>query len=183
MGVILIAHRFVSYVKENKNTMGTRGLTRVLDANGVVRVAQYGQWDHYPSGQGITALNFIRDESNLRKLEKNLGLIYYPSKDELENMFAHQYTSLHRDTGAGILELIANEHVSIPLYLDEEFADDELFCEGIYTVDFSTKLFTTKYHNKELTMTFDMAKDITDDFYLTLTECQVYAYEKSTAVA
>ena len=34
--------------------MGTRGLTMVV-SKGKTRVAQYGQWDHYPSGQGRTA--------------------------------------------------------------------------------------------------------------------------------
>ena len=40
--------------------MGTRGLTSVK-VNGETKIAQYGQWDHYPSGQGIVALNFLRN--------------------------------------------------------------------------------------------------------------------------
>jgi len=40
--------------------MGTRGLT-VMVRDGNTVVAQYGQWDHYPSGQGLTALAFCRD--------------------------------------------------------------------------------------------------------------------------
>ena len=36
--------------------MGTRNLTKVIDSNGVTKVAQYGQWDGYPSGQGLNAL-------------------------------------------------------------------------------------------------------------------------------
>ena len=36
--------------------MGTRNLTKVIDKNGVIKVAQYGQWDGYPAGQGVTAL-------------------------------------------------------------------------------------------------------------------------------
>lgn len=39
--------------------MGTRGLTAVM-LGGEYKIAQYGQWDHYPSGQGVTALEFCR---------------------------------------------------------------------------------------------------------------------------
>jgi hypothetical protein len=39
--------------------MGTRNLTRVI-CDGKTKVAQYGQWDGYPEGQGKTVLNFLR---------------------------------------------------------------------------------------------------------------------------
>lgn len=38
--------------------MGTRNLTCVV-VDGVYKVAQYGQFDGYPSGQGATALEFL----------------------------------------------------------------------------------------------------------------------------
>jgi len=41
--------------------MGTRGLTCVYKDE-EYKVAQYGQWDHYPSGQGVTILSFLRGE-------------------------------------------------------------------------------------------------------------------------
>jgi hypothetical protein len=172
----LIAHRFVNYAKENKNIMGTRGLTKIIKNDALV-VAQYGQWDHYPSGQGLTALNFLRDENNIANLEKNLNLLYYPTKDEIETISSEEYPSFSRDTGAGILELIANSTGPVPIFLDTDFENDELFCEGVYTIDLSSKLFTTKYDGKEYAMTFDMAKDITDEIYLTLSGCHVYQYE------
>ena len=43
--------------------MGTRNATIVIKDN-KTKVAQYGQWDGYPSGQGLTALNFLR-QANL----------------------------------------------------------------------------------------------------------------------
>jgi hypothetical protein len=43
--------------------MGTRNATIVIKDN-KTKVAQYGQWDGYPSGQGVTALNFLR-QANL----------------------------------------------------------------------------------------------------------------------
>lgn len=38
--------------------MGTRNLTMVI-SKGETKVAQYGQWDGYPSGQGANILNFL----------------------------------------------------------------------------------------------------------------------------
>lgn len=52
--------------------MGTRNLTMVIDKEGDLKVAQYGQWDGYPEGQGATILNFCRNTINLEKLEAEL---------------------------------------------------------------------------------------------------------------
>ena len=50
--------------------MGTRNLTIVRNKEGIIRVAQYGQWDGYPEGQGMTALSFIKNKDNLAQLER-----------------------------------------------------------------------------------------------------------------
>lgn len=54
--------------------MGTRHLTMIY-ANGAYRVSQYGQWDGYPDGQGLTILTSLRglDLSTLR--ERALAVI------------------------------------------------------------------------------------------------------------
>lgn len=54
--------------------MGTRNLTMVIDKVGDTKIAQYGQWDGYPEGQGKTILNFCREKGNLDKLQKMLPL-------------------------------------------------------------------------------------------------------------
>lgn len=41
--------------------MGTRHLIAV-QIDGKYPVAQYGQWDGYPDGQGLKVLTFLRDE-------------------------------------------------------------------------------------------------------------------------
>ena len=47
--------------------MGTRNLS-ILKKNGEYKVRQYGQWDGYLEGQGITILEFCRKEGNLKAL-------------------------------------------------------------------------------------------------------------------
>lgn len=49
--------------------MGTRNLTMVINKDGVLKVAQYGQWDGYPSGQGSNILDFARNKEYLKRLE------------------------------------------------------------------------------------------------------------------
>ncbi len=51
--------------------MGTRNLTCVY-LDGKCKVAQYGQWDGYPEGQGVTCLNFLRDEMVEPKFREEL---------------------------------------------------------------------------------------------------------------
>ena len=171
--------------------MGTRGLTKVIKNDKVV-VAQYGQWDHYPSGQGLTALRFLRDEANVEKLDKGLYWLYeIDSKDvgELvdrigEERFVTAYPSLIRDTGAEILELIANAKGALPVFLDTDFENDELFCEGVFTVDLDKKRFITKTDEGITTLLLDSLKDVSDEMYLEQTRCPVHEFQKTqTAVA
>ena len=61
--------------------MGTRHLTIVIDKNNILKVAQYGQWDGYPAGQGITILNFIKDKNNINLLEKRFDIIKFYNTD------------------------------------------------------------------------------------------------------
>ncbi len=170
--------------------MGTRGLTKVIKNDKVV-VAQYGQWDHYPSGQGLTALRFLKDEANVDKLDKGLYWLYeVDSKDvgEIvdrigEENFVTAYPSLIRDTGAEILELIANAKGALPVLLDTDFENDELFCEGVFTVDLDKKRFITKTDQGITTLPLDSLINVSDEMYLEQTRCPVHAYQKAEAVA
>lgn len=187
--------------------MGTRGITEVI-SNGQTVVAQYGQWDHYPSGQGLTALNFLANPANVDKLRAGLANVYVPSDEEREalvasyhngdgwmNMeqgdrFNQDFPSLTRDTGAGILQVIADSTDKIPLYLDTDFKNDRLFCEGVYTINLDNNTFTTEYnrYNDEetedvLTLTFDECATISHDEYLTRAKCGVYQYYQTQETA
>lgn len=74
--------------------MGTRNLTMVIDKEGELKVAQYGQWDGYPEGQGTTILNFCKDKNNLGKLQaelKNIAFIY--DNEYLKKWYEEEYCS------------------------------------------------------------------------------------------
>ena len=49
--------------------MGTRHLI-VVYYKGKLYIANYGQWDGYPEGQGKTVLKFVSDPANLAKLKE-----------------------------------------------------------------------------------------------------------------
>lgn len=174
--------------------MGTRNLTKVV-MNGDVWVAQYGQWDGYPEGQGITAFNFVKNQENLWALEMGLQRVYYPTQDELEAMFkpfedgsmpgmmtfesgkafGEMYPSLTRDTCAGILQVIAESKDAMPLQLDTEFENDTLFCEGMYEVNLDTKVFISYFgHNEDgswdyvVAVPFSEAASMSNEEYLAL---------------
>lgn len=63
--------------------MGTRNLTMVI-SNKKTKVAQYGQFDGYPEGQGMTILNFLR-RVNFKKFKTKVdGLRFATPEDEKE---------------------------------------------------------------------------------------------------
>ena len=166
--------------------MGTRGLTKVIK-NGETVVAQYGQWDHYPSGQGVTAFYAVQRPDVIERLSAKVDtLCYYPSQEEREEMwkpymggasqegwvtfeegksFGDKYPSMTRDTGAEILYVIADSEERVPLFLDIDFEQDELFCEGVYTVNLDNQTFTSKW-DEEVTLTFDEVREMSVKDYL-----------------
>jgi hypothetical protein len=157
--------------------MGTRNLTIVKNNLGETKIAQYGQWDGYPSYSGIQALNFLRDEYNQQLLNVKLDLVQFVGDEEVDTLykqyestdwenkdFLNAYPGLHRDTGVGILEVVANATAPIKSVDNTEFAKDDLFCEGIYEVDFSTNKFITIYADNKVE--FGLATLPTDEEYL-----------------
>ena len=154
--------------------MGTRNLTKVIDKNGEVVVAQYGQWDGYPSGQGASMLAFISEYKMLDKIEMSLVKCRFVSQGEIDAAydvfndvdkwepirnehggFSSAFPSLSRDTCTDILKVIVYSNEEVVLWDDREFENDELFCEGVYALNYQTKQFVSIYGGKTVSFDFD----------------------------
>ena len=163
--------------------MGTRNLTVVKDKAGTNRIAQYGQWDGYPSYSGIQALEFLRNKDWQALLQSKLDLVQFVGDEEVDTLykqyestdwenkdFLNAYPGLHRDTGIGILAVVANATAPIKSVDNTEFANDSLFCEGIYEVDFSTNKFTSNYN--DIVVEYDLDSLPSDEDYLAAFEVE-----------
>lgn len=161
--------------------MGTRHLT-VVQLDGIYRIAQYGQWDGYPEGQGITILHFLRDYMDRPHFLSKLRALTWIDRPTLQNRwvscgadirspmvdmatseaFADRYPHLHRNTGAKVLYLVHDSDG--PLQLDDGigFAQDSLFCEWAYVIDFDLDLLQV-YKGFNKTPLFPGERFYTDD--------------------
>ena len=125
--------------------MGTRNLT-VVFMDGEYKVAQYGQWDGYPEGQGMTCLKFLKEEfvedkfrTNLRKLkmvrtEEERGALDILYKDTVPAEF-------DRDTGAEILKLIQDGEVKSGFLSDSIWFAACGDCEWVWVIDLDDRVF------------------------------------------
>jgi len=137
--------------------MGTRNLTVVKDTDGEVVIAQYGQWDGYPSYTGAGIIGFLSDSQNVDYLKAGLHSTRFVSDEYVdkiynevtnragEEAFKEAYPSLTRDAGWQILEIVRDK-MNVPLVNSIDFAQDELWCEGYYEVDFQTNKFISKWN-------------------------------------
>lgn len=138
--------------------MGTRNLTIVV-LNNEVKVAQYGQFDGYPSGRGATILEFLRNV-NLEDFKTKVATCSWASKQLLESAFISvgstdgsltmsqlneledRFPQFYRNTGSEILSLIMLSYPNgIKLKNDYDFAGNSLFCEYCYVVDLDKETF------------------------------------------
>lgn len=151
--------------------MGTRNLTAVY-FKGKYRIAQYGQWDGYPEGEGLSCLHFARDEM-IEELfrQKLLAAHFIAHKDLLAlwkqygmndggwvscdnaNRIKADYPQYSRDMGSDILRLVQDSAPGITLKNDIDFAADSLFCEWAWVIDLDHRTFEAYggFNTKELT--------------------------------
>ena len=154
--------------------MGTRNLTKVIDKDGITRVAQYGQWDGYPTGQGVSMLSFISEYGMLDKISKALAKCRWIEQAEIDQMwFRFQevtkfeearkefngfhliYPSLSRDTATDILKVIVYSNEDVMLSDESSFENDGLMCEGIYTLNYQTREFISWFNGDTVTVSID----------------------------
>jgi hypothetical protein len=118
--------------------MGTRNLTMVVK-DGEFKIAQYGQFDGYPSGSGFIVLNFLKTAKLDVFAEKLKNLRWLTDADcdvvnATEN-WKTVYPELSRNTGAMILEMVYESEKEMLLKDSKSFAGDSLFCEWAYLID------------------------------------------------
>lgn len=138
--------------------MGTRNLTMVI-SNGETKIAQYGQWDGSPDGQGKTALEFLRNV-DLVKFKERLSQIKWLSESDAkeieklpDGIWQTEHPYLSRDRGADILNLVMNGFYSkgrdkiifggeiLGLVDNSSFAGDSLSNEWTYVIDLDLMTF------------------------------------------
>lgn len=167
--------------------MGTRNLTAVIKDT-EYKIAQYGQWDGYPEGQGEVVYDFLTGEGNLEKLTAGLDKVRWANEADFDKMRAsigaskdgwidveqgkmlnERFPELSRDTGAEILELVANAEREIALTDEHEFIKDDLFCEWAYVIDLDTnqlRVYANGENLKAVFMLDEMPEEKTDYFHL-----------------
>lgn len=142
--------------------MGTRGTTTVI-IDGKVRVLQYGQWDHYPEGQGLDALKFARRlkdpeilqefKDKVRALRTVEVLEEEPDVAAWNNLpydsradgYKEIFPEFHRDTGTQILSMILDDKVH-RVHLDE---DGVKWGEGFPTINLDEEIYRFAYYEHD----------------------------------
>ena len=136
--------------------MGTRHITAVV-SEGQFVVAQYGQWDGYPTAAGNAIVAIIRgkidqlkaslkhivpvDSGTVERYWSECGTQEWGADMETCQRFKAKYVTLDRDTGPDVLNILIHTEVPVELYLDVGFIADGLFCEWVYVVDLDSGMF------------------------------------------
>lgn len=154
--------------------MGTRHLIAVqIDE---YKIAQYGQWNGYPSGQGVDVLAFITalmdDQAALETFKQKLRGLTWITPEELDaawvaagaapgaeyvgmdiaEKFGSTTPHLSRNRGARVLGDVLTSAEPLKLQNSIDFAMDSLFCEWAYVIDFDSNTFEVfKGFNKQPT--------------------------------
>ena len=140
--------------------MGTRHLISVINTKGETKIAQYGQWDGYLSGHGISILRFLkekdlnkfdeclnkcrfwdskgRDKDFIESYDKNAPVWFNDPDNRTEEQKRWFNTYVSGDLGSEILNNVfenAENEKEILLQDNSDFIKDTLFCKYAYTID------------------------------------------------
>jgi hypothetical protein len=123
--------------------MGTRHLI-LVQLDNEYKIAQYGQWDGYPTGTGKDIVNILK-EIDLKVLKTKLReyTLLVPEdmafNEDIEKMnnedFQFAYPELSRNTGANILKIVYNTEKGLILRDSTDFANNSLYCEWVYVLN------------------------------------------------
>jgi hypothetical protein len=159
----LLNLKYINKLLKNK-TMGTRNLTMVI-SKGQTKVAQYGQWDGYPDGVGVSLLTTLRNTDLMEKFLQKLPALRFLDREGKDKEFIESYdkntpewsnepdnrteeqkrwweTFQSRNLADEVIVNIANSNDEEIVLLDKTaFAADSLFCEWAYVVDLDKNTF------------------------------------------
>ena len=133
--------------------MGTRHLI-VVKVDGENKIAQYGQWDGYPSGAGVDVLRFaqkIAGKSVRKNFADKVRACSWVTDEKIKSVnkqiesgeikdWTKMYPEWSRDTGADILNMVF-ENGGLELRDNITFAADSLFCEWVWVIDLDANTF------------------------------------------
>lgn len=137
--------------------MGTRNLS-LCKKDGEIVIAEYGQWDGYPDGQGKTIFEFCQNKENITRLKAELENIrdintlpeFLKEYDELAPQWSNEKDNrteamiywfeclASRDVGGMIFEnIISVDKTKLPKVMDnliylnpyEDLAETENYCD------------------------------------------------------
>lgn len=142
--------------------MGTRHLSIVIQGEKPV-ISQYGQWDGYPSGQGIKFFRFLKsmdkekfsnqlkkcsfiteEQENIKREQIKRITANKKTGSEQVDEFNKLYPYFNRDHGAEILSIVYDSpetETNILLEDSFNFASDSLWCEWAYVIDLDKNTF------------------------------------------
>ena len=119
-------------------------------------------------------LDFISEHGMLDKISLSLAKCRFIDQAEIDQMYFRfqevtkwaeareeisgfhiVYPSLSRDTGVDILKVIIYSNEDVALSDESSFEKDELFCEGVYTLNYQTQEFISWFNGDTITFKFD----------------------------
>jgi hypothetical protein len=163
--------------------MGTRHLI-TIKKDGKIKVAQYGQWDGYPDGQGLDILKFLRNKIKVEELKHSLSKVRFLDREGIDKKFLEEYsknapeyssspdnrtdeqkfwfeTFYSRDVGAKLLDNIIS-YDGEEIVLNEEI-EGKKWCEGFFTIDLDNMKYRVEFHDWDETFDINNLPD-EDDF-------------------
>lgn len=144
--------------------MGTRHVIAVVK-DGEFKVAQYGQCNGYPSGNGSNFLNFCKTRSHIEKLKKALDRVRFIDHNGKDKEFVEDYNKncpvwsndpdnrteeqkrWHNLFDSRNLSYVVLKHIilcddeEILLHNSIDFVDNSLMCEWAYVLDLDNETF------------------------------------------
>lgn len=175
--------------------MGTRNLTMVIDQEGTTKVAQYGQWDGYPSGVGMGVLSFLKDQEKFDKLKSNLPKVRFIDSKGRDKEFMESYSKnapewsnepdnrtedqkkwfssfISRDLACEVLENIANSNEEDILLQDNtSTGNSDGWVEYCYVIDLQKNKFLVHYSiDQDPVIQWDLSNLPSEEEFLKLEE-------------